>query len=530
MGDRKGIIRRLPYLKDLGVGILWLSPVYVSPFVDNGYDIADYRDISPVFGTLGDFDALLQKAKAMGLEIIVDLVVNHCSSEHELFKKALADPYGPESRYFYFVKGKNGLPPDNLRSYFGGSVWEKVKGCEDLWYLHYFARQQPDFNWYNPELRQKIFAMMNWWLERGVAGFRVDAIMNIAKDLEFKGLPPDDKDGLCSAGAMTCLHSREAAKFLKEMKEHTYGRCRSFTVGEAFGLHADDLKNIYGSEDGCFDSVFDFTAREMAEKPQGYYAFPKPSVKTYRDGNFTGQLQANEVGFLAPILENHDEPRAVSFYLKPHQHNPAGCKALATAFMFLRGIPFIYQGQEIGMLNTRFESIDEFRDLLAFDEYKKCLDHGLSESEALALLNLHSRDHGRTPMLWDDSEYAGFSDKAPWIRVSEQKAVCNVKAQLNDPDSVLNFYKKLIRLRRAEAHKECLTYGRFEPIELNDDELLAYKRVGDNEQAAVYVNFKDEAVTLAAGKDARALLLNRAGLCDGALTLEPLGSCVLLFK
>lgn len=241
IGDLKGIIRRLDYLKELHVDILWLSPIYVSPFVDEGYDIADYQAIAPVFGTMEDFDELLREAKARGMELIMDLVLNHCSSEHPWFKQALSSPLSEEASFFYFRRGHDGLPPDNLRSYFGGSVWEKLEGDSDLYYLHYFAREQPDLNWYNEKLRERLFEMMNWWLDKGVAGFRVDAIMNIAKDLSFPGLPADGADGLCAASKMTARMAGEVSGFLKEMRDKTLKPHDAFSVGEAFSVREEDL-------------------------------------------------------------------------------------------------------------------------------------------------------------------------------------------------------------------------------------------------------------------------------------------------
>ncbi|MGN0908895.1 MAG: alpha-amylase family glycosyl hydrolase, partial [Succinivibrio sp.] len=333
IGDIRGIISRLGYLKDLGVDIIWLSPVYPSPQVDNGYDISDYRAIGPEFGTMEDFRELLSSVHRMGMKLIMDLVVNHCSSEHPLFKRALADPFGEDGRCFYFVKGRgDGAPPDNLRSYFGGSVWEKVEGQDDLWYLHYFAKEQPDLNWSNPRLREKVYSMMNWWLDLGIDGFRVDAIMNIAKDPSWPGLPPDEEgDGMCSCSRMTAALASKAPPLLKEMRDRTYGPRGAFTVGEAFGLNPSILLDIYGP-DGAFSSVFDFTVREMFEKKPGYYAYEKPTVRLYRDGNFKGQELSMATGMASVITENHDEPRALSFFLREGLQNAQGAKALAKEY------------------------------------------------------------------------------------------------------------------------------------------------------------------------------------------------------
>lgn len=521
IGDLKGIISKLDYLKDLGVDIIWLSPVYVSPQIDNGYDIADYRSIGKEFGSMDDFKELLSGVHAKDMKLIMDLVVNHCSSEHELFKKALADPYGPEGQCFYFVKGhEDGTPPDNLRSYFGGSVWEKVTGFEDLWYLHYFAKEQPDLNWYNPALRQRVYDMMNWWLDLGIDGFRVDAIMNIAKDLTFPGLAPDDEgDGMCACGRMTAKLADKAPALLKDMRDHTYGPRGAFTVGEAFGLNPEILNDIYG-KDGAFSSVFDFTVRELFEKKPGYYAYEKPSVKLYRDGNFKGQDLAMKTGMVSVITENHDEPRAVSFYLRKDLQNAQGAKVLATAFLFLRGLPFIYQGQELGMTKTDFNEPGEFRDLLSFTEYQKCLKHGFSKKQALECVSLHTRDQSRTPMLWDKSKNAGFSDGTPWIRLHQDWKKLNVSVQGEDPDSVLNWYKTLIRIRKSPDLEECFACGAFAPLPCPDDSFMAYRRYYEKKEIRVYANFSEKSFTI---KDDAALIVSTGDITrkDGSLMIGP---------
>lgn len=531
IGDLRGIIGKLDYLKDLGVDILWLSPIFVSPFVDNGYDIADYRNIAPVFGNMDDFDTLIAEAGKRNLRIILDLVVNHCSSENALFKQALQNPYGKEASYFYFVKGKNGGLPDNLRSYFGGSVWEKVKGYEDLYYLHYFAKEQPDFNWNNIELREKVYDMVNWWLDKGVAGFRIDAIMNVVKDPGFPGLPADsNNDGMCAANKMTAKLADKAKVYLNELRDRTFAKHDAFTVGEAFGLNDDILPDFIG-DNGCFGSVFDFTARELFEKEPGYYSYPKVDISFYRDSNFSMQEKTNNLGFVAPIVENHDEPRAISLYLKPEQQNKHGAKALATAFMFLRGIPFIYEGQELGMTNTRFDSIDEFNDLSAHEEYKKCKEHGMSDEEALRVLNLQSRDHGRTPMLWDDSVNAGFTQGKPWLKIHQDYRSLNVKTELSDPESTLNYYKKLTRLRKDPKYIDCLTYGLFKAGDTSDRDIICYRRQTEDMDIMVYANFGDSERRILLSSEAELLISSeRTELNAGTLTVQPCSAVVVRIK
>jgi len=497
IGDLRGIISKLDYLKALGVDIIWLSPVYPSPQVDNGYDIKDYRTIGPEFGTMEDFKELLSGVHSRGMRLIMDLVVNHCSSEHELFKKALADPNGKDGKCFYFVKGHgDGTPPDNLRSYFGGSVWERVKGQDDLWYLHYFAKEQPDLNWGNPRVIDRICDMMNWWLDLGIDGFRVDAIMNIAKDPSFPGLPPDEEgDGMCACGRMTARLAAKAPAMLKAVRDRTYGPRGAFTVGEAFGLNPSVLLDIYGP-DGAFSSIFDFTVREMFEKKPGYYAYEKPTVKLYRDGTFKGQELSMRVGMASVITENHDEPRALSFYLPDELHNAQGAKALALVFLFLRGLPFIYQGQELGMTKTDFQDPSELRDLLAKAEYEKCLAHGFTRKQALACVSLHTRDQARTPFPWDGSENAGFTTGTPWIRLHQDWRTINAKAELADPGSVLNWYRRLIAVRKSKEHGHCLSCGAFAPLPCPGDSFMAYKRHDGREEIRVCANFSTKPVEI----------------------------------
>ena len=531
IGDIRGIIEKLDYIKALGVDLIWISPIYVSPFVDQGYDIADYQNIDPIFGSMQDFDELLEKAKALNLGIIMDLVINHCSSEHKWFKKALADPKSPERNYFYFRKGKEGHEPDNLRSYFGGSVWEKVRGEDDLYYLHYFAKEQPDLNWYNEDLRHKLFEMINWWLDKGIAGFRVDAIMNIVKDLNFPGLPKDSgSDGRCAVNQMTARLASKVGPFLQEMNEKTFKKHDAFSIGEAFSVNPQDLEKFIGDE-GFFSSIFDFSTRELNESFPFCYQYRPISVKDFRESSFKAQLRANDIGFLAPIIENHDEPRGVSYFLPAMWQNSQGAKALGTVNLLLRGIPFIYQGQELGMTNTQFNSIYEFEDLNAQDQYKACLKQGLTPTQALAILNRESRDHARTPMLWDESTFAGFSNTTPWLKVHQDKEILCVKAQESDPNSTLNYYRKLTALKHDPAYQELLTYGLFKPLENPSDFTICFERVLDNKKIQVFTNFDTHSFEFTVNNKAQVLLSSGKGcLAEGKLKLNEGSVAVLYFE
>ena len=354
IGDLRGIILKLDYLKELGIDIIWLSPIYKSPFIDQGYDISDYYKIAEEFGTMEEFDELLAEAKKRDMYIVMDLVVNHCSSEHEYFKAALADPDGPYADYFYFVRGKDGKEPSNYRSYFGGKAWEPVPGS-DKYYLHMFAKEQPDWNWENKEVRDKIYKMINWWLDKGLGGFRIDAIINIKKDTSFPSYEPDGDDGLVSCVKMV-EETDGVGEFLEEMKHETFEKYDAFTVGEVFNMKEDELREFVG-DDGHFSSMFDFSAHELTYGEHGWYDSKKIDFKRWREILFASQKEMEGIGFKANIIENHDEPRGASRYLPDYAQNEMGKKMLATTSILLRGIPFIYQGQEIGMTNCHRNDI-----------------------------------------------------------------------------------------------------------------------------------------------------------------------------
>ena len=360
IGDLQGVIRKLDYLKDLGVDIVWLSPCYVSPLADQGYDIADYYAIDPRFGTREDMDQLQKKEKKRDMYILMDLVVNHCSDEHEWFKKACEDPFGKYGKFFYIEQVKDGKLPCNWRSYFGGPVWEKLPGHDDLYYLHVFHKKQPDLNWENPELREEIYKMMNWWLDRGLAGFRIDAIINIKKALPFKDYPADREDGLCSVHNM--LHeAKGVGVFLGEMRDRTFKPHNSFSVGEVFNEKEEELPDFIG-DDGYFSSMFDFAETVFGQSGDGWHASSGITPDDYRNCVFATQRKIGQIGYISNIIENHDEPRGVSRYIPEGEATPAAKKMLATVYFLLRGLPWIYQGQEIGMENIKLNSIDEVDD------------------------------------------------------------------------------------------------------------------------------------------------------------------------
>ena len=479
IGDIKGIIEKLDYLKELGIDIIWISPCFLSPLADQGYDIADYYKIDPRFGSNEDMEELISEAKKRDMYILLDLVVNHCSDEHEWFRKAVADPKGPFAKYFYFEEGVDGHEPNNWRSYFGGSVWEKVEGTENTYYLHLFHKKQPDLNWENPELREEIYKMINWWLDKGIAGFRIDAILNIKKVFPLRGhdFPVDRDDGLSNCTRMI-TEAEGIGDFLGEMRDCCFKPHHAFSVGEVFNETEAQIPEFIG-ENGYFSSMFDFRAHSSARSELGWYDAGIVTPNMYRDACFLTQKLVNPVGFISTIIENHDEPRGVSFYIPKEDLSEKAKKFLATMQMLQRGLPFIYQGQEIGMENVVLTSIREVDDISTLDEYEVCLREGFSEEEALRIVNRYSRDNARTPVQWDSSKNAGFTTGTPWLPLNPNYKKINVAQQEKDPESVLSYYKKLTALRKNPEYKETMVYGDFVPFMADEDRLMAFYRKGE---------------------------------------------------
>ena len=476
IGDLPGIIEKLDYLKDLGVDIIWLSPCYRSPLADQGYDISDYYDIDPRFGTMEDMDRLIAEAKKRDMYILMDLVVNHCSDEHEWFKKACEDPDGKYGNFFYLRDKKEGELPTNWRSYFGGPVWEDLPGTNKQ-DLHVFHKKQPDLNWENPELREEVYKNINWWLDKGLGGFRIDAIINIKKALPMHNYEPDREDGLCSINKML----EEAAgigEFLGEMRDRTFKPHDAFSVGEVFNAKDDELPDFIGNN-GYFSSMFDFNETIFGGSEKGWYDCKEITPDDYKRCCFETQAKMGDFGFVSNIIENHDEPRGVSHYIPEGDCCDTSKKMLAALNFMLRGLPFIYQGQELGMENIPFKSIDEVDDISTLDEYKVALDAGLTPEAALKAVARRSRDNARTPMQWTGGENAGFTAGTPWLRVNPNYTAINVEKESGDPDSVLNFYKKLIALRKSPEYKETVVYGALIPFMEDRHNLMAYYRKGD---------------------------------------------------
>ena len=525
VGDLKGITEKLDYLQDLGIDILWLSPVYKSPFIDQGYDISDYYAIDPLFGTMEDMEELIAEGKKRGIAIIMDLVVNHCSSHHEWFQKALADPDGPYADYFYFIESDK--EPNNWESYFGGSVWEPVPGT-NKYYLHSFHKDQPDLNWQNPVLREEIYKMINWWLDKGIAGFRIDAIINIKKDLEWRSLPSDRDNGLVPVPE-SLVNAQPIEPFLQELKERTFAKYNAFTVGEVFNETDEELHFFIG-KDGVFSSIFDFKQTMLGQEGKGWFDHSLPTADELKESIFQAHERADSIGVLSTIIENHDEPRGVSHYIAEGPVNDTSKKALGTIQVLRKGIPFIYQGQEIGMENQVFESVEDFDDIATINGYHVAKEAGLSEEEALVAIAKYSRDNARTPMQWSAEPGLGFSDGPAWLISPKPDYSINVEDQEKDPDSILNYYRQLTALYRHPLYGNTIRFGDMIPAYRDRENIIAFERRGDK-RLLVISNFQNRQATLELPAPIKTVVLNNtAGLFqegDQVLELPPYQTVVL---
>ncbi|ERK69004.1 alpha amylase, catalytic domain protein [Leptotrichia sp. oral taxon 215 str. W9775] len=497
IGDLNGITAKLDYLKELGITLIWVCPIFKSPMDDNGYDISDYYDVNPEFGTKEDLEKLIAEAEKRGIKVILDLVINHTSDEHEWFLEALKNPESKYRNYYIFKRGKNGLPPTNWRSHFGGSAWEKVEGEADengneMYYLHLFTKKQPDLNWENPEVRKELYKMVNYWLEKGIAGFRVDAINSIKKDARYLDLPVDGADGRAYNVEYT-LNQPGIEEFLSELAKETFKKYNAMTVAETPMLEYERYNDFIG-DDGFFTMIFDFSYTDLDMTKGGFYYSLRdiPTIEL-RDAIFESQLTQQKYGWGAPFFENHDLPRSLNKFFG-EKANETNAKLLANVFFFLRGTPFIYQGQEIGMDNFVRNDISEFDDIASKDQYQRALGEGFSSEEALYFVNKRSRDNSRTPMQWDNSKNAGFlkdENSKSWIKLTGSQATTNVADQINDKDSIFSHYKKMIDLRQNGKYSDCLIYGDFIPVPLENEKIIAYVRKYENQKLLCISNFSE---------------------------------------
>lgn len=485
IGDLQGIISKLDYLKDLGIDVIWICPMYESPNDDNGYDISNYKEILSDFGDMNDFDQLLSEVHKRGMKLIIDLVVNHTSDEHEWFIESKSSKDNPKRDWYIWKSGDGEKEPNNWESIFKGSAWEYDE-TTDEYFLHLFSKKQPDLNWENKEVRNAVYEMINWWLDKGIDGFRVDAISHIKKDQSFENLPnPENKAYVESFDKHMNFNGIHV--FLNELKNETFAKYDIMTVGEANGVKADVDADLWvGEENGSFNMVFQFEHLDLWETK----GESKSKVIDLKEALSKWQDNLHGIGWNALFIENHDISRVVSTLGNDSEYRIECAKALALMYFMQQGTPFIYQGQEIGMTNVKFNSIDDYDDIKCINVYNEKVASGISKEEALEEVWKTSRDNARTPMQWDDSDNAGFTDGKPWIHVNPSYKDINVKHQLEDENSILNFYKKLIKIKKQN---ETLMYGKYNLILKDHEQIYAYTRTLDDEKYIIICNLSDNA-------------------------------------
>lgn len=472
IGDINGVTAKLDYLKELGIDVIWICPMYKSPNDDNGYDISDYQDIMDELGTMEDFDRLLEEVHARGMKLIIDLVINHTSDEHPWFQESRSSLDNPK-RDWYVWRDK----PTNWKSIFGGPAWEYDEKTGQ-YYLHIFSKKQPDLNWENPEVRKALYDMVNWWLDKGVDGYRVDAISHIKKD--FTDLPLEEGKPYLPAWEKM-MNVDGIQPLLAELRDETFAKYDIMTVGEANGVSAEDIEEWISEENGKFNMVFQFEDLGLwnDEVKKGVNV---PELKKVLS---RWQKAVEGFGWNALFIENHDRPRAVSTLGNDNIFWRESATSLACMYFFMQGTPFIYQGQEIGMTNAPFEKIEQYDDVQTHNLYFYNLAEGMEHDSVMTLIKATSRDHSRTPMHWDSSPNAGFSVNEPWIYTNPNYEWLNVEAQKHNPHSVLSFYKAMIALRK---NMEVLIYGKYELVELGFDDVYAYTREDENTKVLVIAN------------------------------------------
>ena len=494
IGDIKGITKRLDYLKELGIDVIWLSPVYQSPNDDNGYDISDYQAIMEEFGTMEDFDAMLARAHELGIRIMMDLVVNHTSDEHAWFVESRKSVDNPYRDFYIWRKGKeDGSEPNNWGSCFSGSAW-KYDPQTDMYFLHLFSPKQPDLNWDNPAVREHVFDMMNWWCEKGIDGFRMDVISLISKR---PGLP-DGEVGENGYGDSGCANGPHVHEYLQEMNQKVLSKYDLITVGEAAGVTLDEAKKYANADGSELNMVFQFehTGEGKEQKTRfGKWDGHKMGLVEWKSILSKWQTGLEGKAWNSLYLSNHDQPRSVSRYGNDSEkYRAVSAKLLATCIHMMQGTPYVYQGEELGMSNAYFENLEDYRDIESINAYHELTEKcGVSHDEMMGYLKRISRDNARTPMQWDDSKNAGFTTGTPWIKVNPNYVTVNAAAQVKDPDSVFSYYKKLIRLRHENP---VIVYGDYELLEPDSEEVFIYKRTLDGEHLMVICNFTDHEVTV----------------------------------
>ena len=488
-GDLNGIRSRLDYLRDLGVGAIWLTPVYASPMVDNGYDVSDYYSINPRYGTMDAMDDLIAEADSRGIKIVMDLVFNHTSDQCKWFIESSRNKDNEYSDWYIWRDAlPDGSAPNNWRGIFGGSAWTWCESRKQ-YYLHTFASAQPDLNWENPKVREAVFDIANFWLAKGVGGFRMDAIPYIKKPSGFPSGKPDGVDGMVSVHDMT-VNTDGILDFLKEFKSKVTAGKDVFTVGEANGVKPADLKYWIGAN-GVFDMIFEFSHVNL-EFP-GVEVWCKANDWTLKDlkkAISASQEATADNGWYPVFFENHDKPRSLDHYFG--SDNPMAAKALGTVLLTMRGTPFIFQGEELGLTNVKWPSIEDYNDISSVSQYDMALENGFAKEDAMECVYRFSRDNARTPMQWDASDNGGFTTGKPWLPLNDNYMQINASNEMNDGDSVLSWYKELVAVRRAHS---ALVDGSYREVFADREDIFAYVRENDEESLLVLVNFTDKTVS-----------------------------------
>ena len=488
IGDLNGITGKLDYLKELGIDVIWLSPVYKSPNDDNGYDISDYQAIMDEFGTMEDFDRMLATAHEKGIKIMMDLVVNHTSDEHKWFIESRKSTDNPYRDYYIWRPAKeDGSLPNNWGSCFSGPAWEYDK-TTDMYFLHLFSKKQPDLNWDNPAVRQDVFDMMNWWLKKGVDGFRMDVISLISKE---PGLP-DKETGINGYATFNVsANGPHVHEYLQEMRQKALNNADTITVGECSGVTLEEAKKYARSDEKELNMVFQFEHMDVdSDEKAGKWTTRKMDLRNLKKILTRWQKGLQDIAWNSLYWENHDQPRSVSrFGNDSDEYREISAKMLATCIHMMQGTPYVYQGEELGMTNCPFNTLDNFRDLESINAFHELTEQGkMTEEDMMAAIGYKGRDNARTPMQWDDSAYAGFSTATPWIMVNPNYTKINAKDQINREDSVFKYYQKLIKLRHES---ELIVYGTYDLILDDDKDIYAYIRTLGDEKLIVYCNFSE---------------------------------------
>ena len=483
IGDLNGITEKLDYLKELGVDVIWLSPVYQSPNDDNGYDISDYRAIMKEFGTMEDYDRMLDEAHKRGIRIVMDLVVNHTSDEHKWFIESRKSKDNPYRDYYIWRPAKDGKEPNNWGSCFSGSAWE-YDNTTDMYFLHLFSRKQPDLNWDNPKVRREVYDMMNWWLDKGVDGFRMDVISLISKDQTF----PDGEPGINGYASFNePANGPHVHEYLQEMRREVLDGRETLTVGECSGVTLDEAKKYARSDGKELNMVFQFEHMDVDADGTNKWADKKMDLRDLKKILTKWQKGLDTIAWNSLFWENHDQPRSVSRFGNDGEYREMSAKMLATCLHMMQGTPYIYQGEELGMTNVPFKDISDFRDLDSINAWHELVGQSVfTEDEMMKYLRYKSRDNARTPFQWDETENAGFTTGSPWIMVNPNYKEINAKDQLEREDSVFRYYQKLIRLRKEH---EIIVYGSYDLVLPEDRELYVYTRTLKNEKLLIICNF-----------------------------------------